>query len=89
MSENKAQYIIVAETPLQSWLRDASTYAFVVATIGTGVFLDSSAMEWFGALVAFIAILGRSGIAKNIHRCDSITQAHEVLRALERKAASQ
>lgn len=53
---SKPEVIIVHETVLQSWLIDASTLALFVALISIGVYLDSAAMQWVGAIVGFLAI---------------------------------
>lgn len=57
MSKKKLIVIRRQESVLVSWTRDASTLALVVALIGIGVVLDSSAMQWFGAIIAFIVIM--------------------------------
>lgn len=62
MSEKRAEttFIMVHETTLQSWARDASTFALFVSLIGVGIMLDSSAMQWMGAIIAFIVILSKA-----------------------------
>lgn len=65
MSEKtELRFIIIHETPLQSWIRDASTFALFSSLIGVGIALDSSAMQWAGFLVAMVAILSRVGTIK-------------------------
>lgn len=56
----KPEVIVLYETALQSWLRDASSVAMFVALIGIGVLLDSSAMQWIGAIIGFLAIFTRA-----------------------------
>lgn len=51
--------IIVHETVWQSYARDAGTFVMVAGLIGLGVLLDSTAMQWFGALMAFLMLLIR------------------------------
>jgi hypothetical protein len=56
----KTEIIILHETVLQSWLIDASTFVMFLALISIGVFLDSSAMQWIGAIIGFFTIVGRA-----------------------------
>lgn len=53
----KPEVIIIHETVAQAWMRDASMVAAVVALIGIGVFLKSPAMQWVGAILAFVLIV--------------------------------
>lgn len=55
---SKHEIIIIHETPLQSWKRDASSVTGFVALIGIGWLLDSSAMQWVGAILGFLFIIG-------------------------------
>ena len=54
------QIIIIKENARESWLRDTSSVVSFVALIGIGVVLDSSAMQWVGAVIGFFVILERS-----------------------------
>lgn len=54
------EIIILHETTLGSWIRDASSLALFVSLIGIGVYLDSSAMQWLGAIVGFMVLVGKS-----------------------------
>ena len=60
MSEKKVIIVTRQETVARSWARDASTFVLCASLIGLGVLLDSAAMQWLGAVLAFIAILMRS-----------------------------
>lgn len=51
------EIIIIRETWWESLLRDAGTFCLFMALIGIGVLLNSSAMQWVGAIVAFITII--------------------------------
>lgn len=62
---SKPEVIILHETVLQSWLIDASTFVMFLALIGIGVFLDSSAMQWIGAIIGFLTISSRAAGRKN------------------------
>lgn len=48
LKQNREVIILLHETALQSWLRDASSYCLIVAVIGTGWAMGSSAMQWLG-----------------------------------------
>ena len=54
--KQKPEIIIVHERVLESWLRDAGTLATFCALIGIGVYLESSAMQWVGALIGFTIV---------------------------------
>lgn len=69
MTENNQHHFIIErdETVLQSWMRDASALALFLVLIGVGVWLESPAMQWAGAFVAFIAVTG-CALVRN-HKC--------------------
>lgn len=50
--------------PMKTWYRelwsDFCTFATMVAIFGIGWWFDSSAMQWFGFVVALLIICGRS-----------------------------
>jgi hypothetical protein len=75
MSEKApTQIIVITESTLQSWARDASTLALFVSLIGIGIALDSPAMQWVGALVGFITITARAaGKAKKLTKEQAIS----------------
>ncbi|PWL18858.1 hypothetical protein DKP76_07290 [Falsochrobactrum shanghaiense] len=77
---SKPEVIIVHETVLKSWMRDASTFILFAALIGIGVLLQSVALQWVGAIIAFITI---SAKATNVGRSYSIPQARAKLDQLE------
>ena len=67
MGENKkpgTQFIVLHETILRAWARDASTFALFAGLISIGILLDSPAMQWAGFFVAIITIMGRAGAMK-------------------------
>ena len=74
MSEKtKIEFIIIHESVLKSWMRDASTFALFAGLIGFGAFLDSSAMEWCGFFVAIVVLLAKaSKTAKRMTREEAI-----------------
>lgn len=69
---DKKEVIILYETALQSWIRDASSAVMFIALIGIGVLLESSAMQWVGALLGFLVIIGK---AVNHHNKSKMTVA--------------
>jgi hypothetical protein len=50
--------ILVVESVKQSIIKDTFTFVMVTSLIGIGVFLESTAMQWFGAFMAMVGILG-------------------------------
>jgi hypothetical protein len=77
------EIILVKETPLKSWVRDASTFALFVSMIGVGVYLDSTALQWIGAIIAFITIMARATWVKESHTY-TISEARKRLDEIER-----
>ena len=83
--KTKTQIIVIHETVLQSWARDIGTFAMFFALIGIGWLINSSAMQWAGAIIAFIAIVQRaSGKVERL----TIAGAREKLDELEHEAAN-
>jgi uncharacterized membrane protein YadS len=54
------EIIIIRETWWESLLSDASTFCLFMSLIGIGLLLDSSAMQWVGAIVGFMIIATRA-----------------------------
>ncbi|SLN74809.1 hypothetical protein ROJ8625_04105 [Roseivivax jejudonensis] len=81
------EVIIVSETPLQSWMRDASTFALFAGLVGLGVWTDSSAMEWAGFLIAILFFLIKASVitSKNVH---TISEARKRLDEIEQEATN-
>lgn len=75
----KPEVIIVHETTLQSYLVDSSTFVMFAALIGLGVYLDSSAMQWIGAIIGFFTIAAKS----NRHNRMTFDQARKRIDELE------
>jgi hypothetical protein len=58
--------LVRKESVLLSWLRDASSFALFLALIGIGVYLESSAMQWAGAIIGFFTVVSQAaGKAKS------------------------
>lgn len=81
---DKNHVIILRESAAQSLISDAGTALLFVSLIGLGVWLDSNAMQWAGALVAFLSVLARSS---RFGRRLSISEARQCLDDIERGAA--
>lgn len=80
MSEKKTTYfVVITESIFQSWGRDIGTLVLFVGLIGIGIALNSSALQWVGALVGFIAIISRAnGKAKNLTKEQAIKFIQEL-----------
>jgi len=74
------QVIIIHETVVKAWLRDASTFALFFSLIGIGVLLQSVALQWVGAIIGFIVVGTRASM---IRRCFTIPDARKRLDELE------
>ncbi|MFI3902563.1 hypothetical protein [Ochrobactrum sp. S1502_03] len=74
------QVIIIHETVLKSWLRDASTFALFLALIGIGILLQSVALQWVGAIIGFIVVGTRASM---IRKCFTISDARKRLDEME------
>lgn len=59
-SDDSDTVILVHETILQSFARDAGTFATIAGLVVIGVFLDSTALQWIGAIMGFCAVIARS-----------------------------
>lgn len=60
MAEQEKRILIIHEAVRDSWLKDAGTFAMVLALIGIGIALDSAAMQWVGAIMAILAVMHRA-----------------------------
>ena len=74
--------IILRETIFQSVASDAATFATFAAMIGLGVYLESTAMQWTGAVVFFVSALSRTKakrltIAEARAHLDDLEAAHD------------
>lgn len=79
------QIMIIKESARESWLRDTSSVVSFVALIGIGIVLDSSAMQWVGAILGFIVILDRANRLFKNNRF-TIEEARKRLDEIERGA---
>jgi len=82
--KKELEFIVITESVTQSWLRDASTFALFTALIGLGVMLDSTAMQWVGAIIGFTILFAKcGGVSKRLSR----TEAIEYLKKMENEHA--
>lgn len=89
MQENAkrpAELIIVYETPLKSWLVDASTFAMVAGMIGLGWLFDSAAMQWLAFVV--IAIMAITVAVGKSDRKMTVAQARKRLDEIEQEMSA-
>lgn len=79
----KVEILILYETPLKSWLVDASTFAMTGGMIWLGWFFDSAAMQWI-AFVVFLIMTISVALGKSDKKC-TIAEARERLNAIEKE----
>ncbi len=79
--KSETKIIFLQETVWQSWGRDAGSLAFMVAAIGIGVYLQSTAMQWVGAIIFLIGLFSKA--AGNVKKM-SLTEAQAYLAELAR-----
>lgn len=76
------EVIIIHETVIQSWVHDASSAVMFVALIGIGVYLQSGAMQWAGAILGFLTISGQASTYINKNKM-TVAQARKRLDEIE------
>lgn len=81
--ETKPDTIMVHETVMESWLRDAGTVVAALALILPGVWLGSSVLELIGGFILIVLTVSRSSKAMRDRRM-SIPEARAYLDRLER-----
>lgn len=82
MKSTRPDVIIIHETVAKSWFRDLSTFALFAGLIGIGWLMGSSAMQWMGAIIAFLTIAVKASGAQAKSR-KSIAEARQFLDDLE------
>jgi hypothetical protein len=80
--KEQPKILIIHESVKHSLARDAGTFALVVGVIGTGVFLQSSAMQWAGFIMLALAALA---LASNGDKRMTVTQARAYLDEIEKE----
>lgn len=86
MSTKDTKVIIIREAVWKSWARDLGTFLTFFGLIYIGIFLDSGAMQWVGAILGFIVIACRSLSFFNNQKV-SIAEARKLLDDLADQAA--
>jgi hypothetical protein len=59
MSDKLPEVIIIRESVVASLVRDAGTVATFVSLMSIGVYLESTAMQWVGAVIGITTIWAR------------------------------
>lgn len=79
---DKQTVIVLSETVLESWARDAGTFAMLAGVCAVGWLLDSQALQWIGGIMAIISMISR---AMGTHKRSRMTiaQARAKLDELE------
>lgn len=83
----KPEVILLWETPLQSWKSDMSSVVGFILLIGIGVYLESSAMQWVGAILGFVTMIAQSARLNKDERL-TIEQARKRLDEIEAERAA-
>lgn len=87
MSFKDTKVIVLKENVWNSWARDFGTFLTFAGLISIGVYLESSALQWVGALIGFFVIACRSISFFNNHKL-TISEARKVLDELEASEAA-
>ncbi|MCO5072082.1 MAG: hypothetical protein M9944_12830 [Rhizobiaceae bacterium] len=79
---DKIEVVIVNESLATSLAKDAGTLVVLVSMAGIGVLLESTALQWVGAILGFIWLLSRATSAFSKSRM-TIAQARKRLDEIE------
>lgn len=60
MSKKETHFIVLRESIAQSWARDAGTFSLFAGLISLGVYVESGAMQWVGAIIGFMVVISRA-----------------------------
>lgn len=86
--DNPPKLFVVHRTPLEALASNLSSFAVFASLIGLGVYLESAAMQWLGAIVALI-VVARVGIEYRSKNMFSIEGARKRLDEIERGHSSK
>lgn len=87
MSIKETKVIILKENVWNSWARDFGTFLTFTGLIFIGVYLESSALQWVGAIIGFFVIACRSISYFNNQKL-TVSEARKVLDELEASKAT-
>lgn len=79
--KNETTIVLIDDRLSLSAARDAFSFGTLVAMIAVGWLLDSSAMQWVGAIVWFMWLIGRATSLAKVSRCTP-EQARERIDAI-------
>ena len=80
--ENRRPVLMYVQTSKQSIVCDTYTFVMILATIGIGVLLESTAMQWVGFLMLFVILMVRASKLRK-ESTYTIEQAKKKLAELE------
>ncbi|KAA8391403.1 hypothetical protein FOH24_07120 [Acetobacter tropicalis] len=65
MAQKNACFYLVSQSAIGGIAVNISTFVLVLATVGIGVWLDSSPMEWVGAMMFWMVLIARANKTKS------------------------
>ncbi len=83
---DKPTVVLLKDTIAQSVIKNFAYFAMLTGTIGLGVYLQSSAMQWAGFFLAAITIIGHGMRTLKDNRL-TIAQARAKLDEIEKGGA--
>lgn len=81
-SDDSDTVILIHETILQSLARDAGTFATIAGLVAIGIVVESTALQWIGAIMGFLTVIARSSGAVQRSRM-TVAQARTKLDEIE------
>jgi len=81
----KETIIIIHQTFLQSLLCDLATFLIILLLIGSGVLMESTAMQWLGFIMVIFICFSRSRNNPSIHRVAGFNEARKIITKLEQE----
>lgn len=80
--KRETKVMVISETVAQSIARDLGTFAAFAGLIGVGWLIDSSAMQWFGGVLAMI-VMSVKAMAIGNKRTFTVAEARAELDRIE------
>lgn len=78
--------LILKETMMASIIKDAVSFGTLIGTVGVGIWLDSSALQWIAGLAWILWLTGKA-FGTNSRNTFTIQQARKRLDEIENGAA--